>query len=169
MDEKVSMFMETVDERFCSFVSQINEYLTGNGCKCDIKSQKSGYVVSYVLNDSKRTLATFVSRKTGMKLRIYPEHLQEYQHFLDTLPEKFKKEIKKASVCKRLVNPDDCNPKCIMGYTFVLDGEQYQKCRYMAFQPTLSEENNPYIKQFLEMELRTSAIFYDLDTSCNAI
>ena len=37
MDEKFSMFMETVDERFCSFVSKINEYLTGNGCKCDIK------------------------------------------------------------------------------------------------------------------------------------
>lgn len=37
-----------------------------------------------------------------------------------------------------------------MGYTFVLDGEQYQKCRYMAFQPALSEKNNPYIKQFLE-------------------
>ena len=29
-----------------------------------------------------------------------------------------------------------------MGYTFALDGEQYQKCRYMAFQPTLSEENS---------------------------
>lgn len=27
------------------------------------------------------------------------------------------------------------------------------KCRYMAFQPTLNEENNPYIKQFLEKEL----------------
>ncbi len=46
MDEKFSMFMETVDERFRSFVSQINEYLTENGCKCDIKLQKSGYVVS---------------------------------------------------------------------------------------------------------------------------
>ena len=110
MDEKFSMFMETVDERFRSFVNQINEYLTGNGCKCDI---------------------------------------------LDTLPEKVKKEIKKASVCKRLINPDDCNPKCVMGYTFVLDGQQYQKCRYMAFQPTLSEENNLYIKQFLEKELRS--------------
>ncbi len=120
MDEKFNMFLETVDERFRSFVSQINEYLTGNGCKCDIKSQKSGYVVSYVLNNSKRTLATFISRKTGMK-------------------------------------PDDCNPKCIMGYTFALDGEQYQKCRYMAFQPTLSEENNPYIKQFLEKELRAGS------------
>lgn len=153
MDEKFCIFMATVDERFCSFVSQINEYLTGKGCKCDIKSQKSGYVVSYVLNSSKRTLASFIPRKTGIKLRIYPEHIQEYQNFLDTLPENLKKEIKKTSVCKRLINPDDCNPKCIMGYTFMLDGEQYQKCRYMAFQLTLSEENNPYIQQFLEKEL----------------
>lgn len=41
-----------------------------------------------------------------------------------------------------------------MGYTFALDGEQYQKCRYMTFQPTLNAENNPYIKQFLEKELQ---------------
>ncbi len=154
MDEKLFILMGTVDERFRSFVSEMNEYLTENGCKCDVKLQKSGYVVSYVLNSSKRTLATFISRKTGMKLRIYPEHIQEYQSFLDTLPEKVKKDIKKASVCKRLINPGDCNPKCTRGYTFVLDGEQYQKCRYMAFQTTLSEENNPYIKQFLEKELQ---------------
>lgn len=154
MDEKFELFMETVDGRFRGFVNQINGYLTENGCKCDVKLQKSGYVVSYVLNDSKRTLATFVSRKTGMKLRIYPEHIREYQSFLDTLPEKVKKEIKKASICKRLVNPADCNPKCVMGYTFALDGEQYQKCRYMAFQLTLHEENNPYIKQFLEKEFK---------------
>ena len=96
MDEKFNMFMETVDERFRNFVNEINEYLTENGCKCDVKLQKSGYVVSYVLNSNKRTLATFVFRKTGMKLRIYPEHIQEYQSFLDTLPEKVKKEIKKA-------------------------------------------------------------------------
>ena len=157
MEEKMNVFIETVDERFRCFVRQIDEYLTKNGCKCDIKSQKSGYVVSYAFNSSKRTLATFVSRKTGMKLRIYPEHIGEYQSFLNTLPEKVKKEIKKASVCKRLINPDDCNPKCIMGYAFALDGEQYQKCRYMAFQPTLSEENNPYIKRFLEMELRAGS------------
>lgn len=153
MDEKFNLFMETVDERFHDFVNQINEYLTEKGCKCDIKTAKSGYVVSYVLNSNKRTLATFVSRKTGMKLRIYPEHIQKYQNYLDTLPEKMKKEIKKASACKRLINPNDCNPKCVMGYTFEMDGEQYQKCRYMAFQPTLSKENNPYIKQFLENEL----------------
>ncbi len=152
MDEKFNLFMETVDGCFRNFVNQINEYLTEKGCKCDIKTAKSGYVVSYVLS-SKSTLATFISRKTGMKLRIYPEYIREYQEFLNTLPEKMKKEIKKASICKRLVNPDDCNPKCVMGYTFEMDGEQYKKCRYMAFQLTLSEENNPYIKEFLENEL----------------
>ena len=41
MDEKFNMFTETVDECFRSFVNQINEYLTENGCKCDIKMQKS--------------------------------------------------------------------------------------------------------------------------------
>lgn len=110
MDKKFNIFMETVDERFRNFVSRIHEYLTGNSCKCDIKSQKSDYVVSYVLNSSERTLATFVSRKMGMKLRIYPEHIQEYPSFLDTLSEKIKEEIKKASVCKRLINSNDYNP-----------------------------------------------------------
>lgn len=71
----------------------------------------------------------------------------------------FCKPNQRVSDSKRLIHPDDCNPKCIMGYTFVLDGEQYQKCRYMAFQLTLNEENNPYIKQFLEKELRACADF----------
>lgn len=153
MEHNFNDFLETVDARFQDFVTQINDYLTAHGCGCDMKLAKSGYVVSYVLEDTKRTLATFVTRKTGVKLRIYPEHIQEYQGFLDSLPEKMKKDIKKSSVCKRLLNPDDCNPKCVMGYTFELDGEQYQKCRYMAFMPTLTEENNPHIQQFLEQEL----------------
>lgn len=153
MDENFDLFLQTVDPRFLGFVLEINDYLKNQNCKCDIKSAKSGFVVSYVLNDTKRTLATFVSRKTGMKLRIYPEHISQYQDFLATLPEKMKKEIRKASVCKRLINPDDCNPRCVMGYTFDFEGETLKKCRYMAFMPTLSEENNPYIMQFLEKEL----------------
>lgn len=52
--------------------------------------------------------------------------------------------------CKRLINPDHCNPKCAMGYDFIMDRERYQKCRYMAFMPTLSEENNSYIKEFFQ-------------------
>lgn len=153
MEEQFSLFLGTVDDRFRDFVNQIHDYLTEQGCRCEIKTAKSGYVVSYTLEKTERTLATFVSRKTGMKLRIYPEHIREYQSFLNDLPEKMKKDIRKASVCKRLIDPDDCNPKCVMGYTFEMDGERYRKCRYMAFMPTLSAENDPHIMQFLKNEL----------------
>lgn len=153
MKEAFGQFIESVGEENREFVLKLNDYLLENNCKCDIKTSKSGYVVSYILCETKRTLVNFVFRKSGVKIRIYADHVAEYQEFLDELPDKMKKEIKKASVCKRLLNPDDCNPKCAMGYSFVLEGLPYQKCRYMAFMPTLNEQNNPYIKGFLEREL----------------
>jgi hypothetical protein len=96
-----------------------------------------------------------VFRKTGIKMRIYTEHIALFQGFLDTLPEKMKTEIKKSSVCKRLINPDECNPKCVMGYSFMMDGEAFQKCRHMAFMLTLNEESFPFIKGFLEREINS--------------
>ncbi len=153
MNEQFNEFLDTVDSSNKDIVAEINNYLTQNNCKCELKTAKNGFVVSYILSETKRTLATFVSRKTGMKLRIYPEHIGQYAAFLNTLPDKMKKEITKASVCKRLINPDDCNPRCIMGYDFIMDKERYQKCRYMAFMPALNEGNNPYIKAFLEQEM----------------
>lgn len=153
MEDKFKLFLESIDESNRVFVEELNNFLIESNCKCDIKSAKSGYLVSYILKDNKRTLASFVIRKSGVKIRIYPENINKYQSFLNTLPSKMKKDVKKASVCKRLINPDDCNPRCVKGYSFILDDETYQKCRYMAFMPTLNKENNPYIKQFLEQEL----------------
>lgn len=147
-------FLGTVDDQNKDFVISLNDYLTQGNCKCDVKAAKSGYVVSYVMKGNKRTLANFVCRKSGIKIRIYADHIIEYTDFLSTFPDKLKKEIKKASVCKRLINPNDCNPKCKMGFDFLIDGERHQKCRYMAFMPTLNKENNPYIKAFLEHELK---------------
>ncbi|WP_066495514.1 hypothetical protein [Abyssisolibacter fermentans] len=152
-DIKFTNFLETVDNSNKDFVVDINTFLLQQGCKCKIKTAKSGFTVSYILDTTKKTLATFICRKTGVKLRIYPQHLRQYEDFLSLLPDKMKKEIKKASLCKRLVNPDACNPKCIMGYDFYIDDEHYQKCRYMAFQHALNQESNPYIKSFLEKEL----------------
>ena len=153
MEDKFKLFLEYIDEENRDFVKDLNDYLINNNCKCDIKSAKSGYLVSYILKDNKRTLASFVIRKSGVKLRIYPENINKYQGLLNTLPNKMKKDIKKSSVCKRLVNPNDCNPKCVKGYSFILDDQIYQKCRYLAFMPTFNIENNFYIKQFLEQEL----------------
>lgn len=153
MNDNFNLFLNSVEAQYQDFVQDLHNLLTENQCKCEIKPAKSGYLVSYVFLDTKKTLANFVFRKSGIKLRIYADHIEQYQEFLNSLPKKMKKEISKASICKRLINPDDCNQKCAMGYTFSFDNEQYQKCRFMAFMPTLSQESNPYIKQFLINEL----------------
>lgn len=136
-----------------NFVENINDFLLDHNCKREIKTAKSGFTVSYLFPNAKKTLATFVCRKTGIKIRIFPQRLNEYMDFLDTLPAGMKKEIAKASVCKRLINPEDCNPKCVMGYDFIMDKAHYQKCRYMAFMPTITEESTPYIIKLLEKEV----------------
>lgn len=137
------------DEQTC--VQALHEAFLKQGCQAEIKEAKSGYTVSYI-NSARKTAANFVCRKTGVKLRLYPESLDQYESFLNTLPEKMKKEIRKASVCKRLIDPTDCNPRCQMGYTFTLDGEQFQKCRYMAFFLSVNDLSTPYLLEFLDHE-----------------
>ena len=132
-------------------VQALHEVLLNLGCQAEVNEAKSGYTVSYLKPDRK-TLANFVCRKTGVKLRLYPEGLARYEAFLSTLPEAMKKAIRKASVCKRLIDPDDCNPRCQTGYTFSLDGESFQKCRYMAFFFNVNENTLPSLFAFLEQE-----------------
>lgn len=155
-DMKFAEFMDCIAESSRDLVMDIHLFLTDSGCKCDVKPSKSGYTVSYIRKDTKKALANFVCRKTGVKIRIYPQNLNKYESFLNTLPAKMKKDIVKSSVCKRLLNPEDCNPKCQMGYDFMMDKEHYQKCRYMAFMPAVTEETLPAIKEFLEKDLAFS-------------
>lgn len=152
-DLRFSDFLETIENANKDFVAEINTFLLTKGCKHNIKVAKRGLTVSYIFGRTKRTLATFICRKSGVKLRIYPQQLSKYEELLNSFPDNMKKDIKKASVCKRLIDSNACNPKCVMGYDFHLDDEHYQKCRYMAFQPTLNQENNPYIRLFLEKEI----------------
>ena len=144
-------FLQSVEESERGFVGELHEFLSENGCKCDIKESKSGFVVSYLRD--KKTLMNYVQRKTGTKARIYAANVGSYQELLNTLPQKLKAGIVKAQPCKRLLDPTACNPKCSMGYTFEMDGELYKKCRNTAFMFALSEENNPFIRKFLEKEL----------------
>ncbi len=150
-DKNYDEFLETTGA-VRHFVEAINEQLLDSGCRREIKTAKSGFTVSYLSQDTKKTVATFVCRKSGVKIRILPQRLNEYVEFLDTLPAKMKKEIAKASACKRLANPNDCNPKCAMGYEFIMDKEHYQKCRYMAFMLSITEESIPYIRKFLQLD-----------------
>lgn len=145
-------FLETVEERNRQFVSEINAFLEKNGCVLKIKSAKSGFVVSYLRGDTKKTLMNFVMRKSGTHARVYAANSGEYGDFLDTLPDGIKARIKKANDCRKFSDPNT-DSRCAGGYMFTMDGEVYKKCRNSAFFMPLSDENNPFIKAFLEKEL----------------
>lgn len=147
-------FMNAVALEYQDFVKSIHEYLLENGCKSTIELKKTGYFVSYTFNKTKKSIVNFVFRKKGLIIRIYGENAYKYLEFLDTLPNEMVSSIKKAPVCKRLINPNDCNSKCSMGYDFVIKDTHFQKCRYNCFMFDINNENNDYIKTFVEHELR---------------
>lgn len=154
--EKVKLgfedFIVAVDGSNQEFVKELHQEFIARGCKIEVKEAKSGYMVSYTLN--KKTVANFVFRKIGLIVRIYANHIKEYMDFLETLPDNMVKTIQAAPNCKRLINPNDCNAKCAMGYDFLLCGERLQKCRSNAFMFLLCQENNAFIRTFLDNELK---------------
>lgn len=147
-------FLASVDGENQKFVSDLHDELTQLGCKIDVKSAKSGYVVSYSLN--KKTIANYVFRKKGLIARIYAGHIAQYMEILDALPDSMVRSIQEAPVCKRLVDPAACNQKCSMGYDFILKGERLQRCRNNAFMFLLDEESRPHVKSLLLHEVKAA-------------
>lgn len=145
-------FIVTVSSQCKEFVSELHDILTKQGCIFEVKEAKSGYVGSYLKD--KKTIANYVFRKKGLFIRIYANHINNYMTFLDTLPDEMIQNISAAPPCKRLINPDTCNSKCAMGYEFFLKGEHFQKCRNNAFMFLVREENNSYIREFMEKEVK---------------
>ena len=147
-------FVSEVDQGYRKFVTKIHKSLLNDGYRVKIESKASGMFVSYSHPKTKRSLLNFLFRKEKFLLRIYADNCDKYTDFLDRLPEKMEKEIGRASVCKRLINPKDCNPKCITGYDFFIRGSRYQKCRYGCFQFEVNRESVPVLSEFVENERR---------------
>lgn len=143
-------FFATVPVENQDFVKELHDKLMELGCKIEIKEAKSGYMVSYLYN--KKTVANYVFRRKGMLVRIYGIHVNDYEGILETLPDEMIQAIQKAPICKRMADPDACNPRCSMGYDFWLKGGHYQKCRNSAFMFLFCPENNPYIESLLLSE-----------------
>lgn len=154
--EKLSFadFISSVPSDNQKFVTEMHEIYLKSGCTIEVKEAKSGFVVSYLLN--KKTIANYVFRKKGLLIRIYANHILQYMEIFDDFPDEMVRGIKAAPICKRMADPNACNPKCAMGYDFLIQGERVQKCRYNAFQFFVCEENNPAIRSFVEKELQAS-------------
>lgn len=153
MDKKIDFkdFIASVSMENQDFVKELHDKLTELGCSIEIKAAKSGYMVSYIFN--RKTVANYVFRRKGMLVRIYGAHVNQYEKILDMLPDEMVHAIEAAPFCKRLADPDACNPKCTMGYEFWLRGEHYQKCRSSAFMFLVCPQNNPFIQQLLLSEV----------------
>ncbi|MDL2288540.1 hypothetical protein LJC32_04070 [Oscillospiraceae bacterium OttesenSCG-928-F05] len=146
-----------VHPMYKDYVSSLHDELIGSGCTLALKPASQGLVASYVHGATKKTLVNFVFRKSGMIVRIYGAHAADYLPALEPLPEGMRIKIKKAPVCRRMLDPTKCNPRCAMGYDFMFDGERLQKCRIGAFNFGLSEENNPHIRAFIAREIEALA------------
>lgn len=131
----------------------INDIFTSNDCARNTKESASGFTVSYTSGTTKKTLASFICRKTGLKIRITPEKPFDCAELIHDLPDNMKKDMVRGNECKRLSGANVCNPRCLMGYDFMLDGDTYKKCRSMAFLFSVTDENLPHILAFIHKSL----------------
>jgi hypothetical protein len=152
--EKVSFehFFEAVDTDNKPFVQDLHDYLLDNGCKATFIEKKSGCLASYKYGKPQRSVLNFLFRKAGVLARIYGERTGNYPDFLNTLPHAMAESVRGAGICKRLVQ-NECSPNC-SGYDFMIGNERYQKCRYSCFEFLMTSESNPYIREFVEHEMK---------------
>jgi len=152
--EKISFeqFLDTVKSDFKPFIQELHNYFLDNGCKVEIEEKKSGLLASYKHIKLKKSIINLLFRKNGMLVRIYGENASKYPDFMNTLPNEMVQSIKKAGICKRLVY-NTCSPKCC-GYDFSIGSEHFQKCKFNCFEFLITNENIPYIKSFIENEVR---------------
>lgn len=146
-------FLNDLTTEELPLAADINDLYISNGCKRDIKESASGHTVSYISGVTKKTLASFVCRKSGLKIRLTPQKPFDCVELLHNLPENMRKDMIRGNDCKRLSDKNVCNPRCLMGYTFTLDGEIYKKCRSMAFLFSVTEENMSHILSFIRKSL----------------
>ena len=146
-------FLMTVQPEYQAFAAGIHESLLQGGYQCKIESKANGFLVSYAHPKTKRSLLNFLFRKKGLVVRLYPDpsRMDALAAFLDTLPESMVTEIGKASACKRLLNPSDCNSRCVMGYDISIRGTRYRKCRYSCFQFAATPESVPALSEFVAL------------------
>lgn len=135
------------------FVDQIHALFTKGGCGVEVAQAKSSYVVSYQYELKRHVVANFIFRKSGVVIRVYGDHVGEYQALLADFPEAVKAKIVKAGPCRRMLDPTKCNSRCPMGNVFTLDGVEHKKCRYNNFLIPVTEENTPHILRLLQAEM----------------
>ena len=134
-------FLQAVEPQHHAFVQKIHEDLIASDYKIKIESKATGFFITYTHPKTKRSLLNLFFRKSGLMIRFYPESVFN----LTNLPEMMVKAIENSLLCK------DCNPKCIKGYRFSMNGTDYYKCRYNCFQFAVTDENKNILTEWVNL------------------
>ena len=72
--ELYEAFLTRVEPEHRAFAAELHELFVNNGCTVEIKPTSSGFLVSYKFASTKKAVANFVFRKSGLLLRLYADH-----------------------------------------------------------------------------------------------
>lgn len=145
-------FINNVGGSHVDFYNEIDEILDEEKFIKKVELKKTGYALTYIHKASKKSLLNFVSRKKGIFIRIYGNHSDKYLEKFVDLPDSMIKELKKGQDCKRMIDPNTCNSKCIMGVNLLIEGKIYGKCRYSALFFLVESEKYEAIKELVKSE-----------------
>ena len=160
MAQDVSLFEQfllDVPPNWHPFVYRINALLDETGHDFALTSAVSGPVASYRDPKSKHVVINYVFRRKKLHVRIYADHVCQDATLLAEMPEDMAEKMRKSPVCRRLLDPTKCNPRCRMGYTFVLRDELIKKCRYSCFLLEVTESREPYLLALIQSEVHGRA------------
>ena len=106
---------------------------------------------SYTGVKSKKALLTMRAEQDNLIVKLNLESINDYMGVVMGLPEQLRVDIRdNAWPC----NKESCNPKCVGGFVFDMDGKTYNKCRGGAFSFTnVSDDDAAHLRTLLELEM----------------
>ena len=152
-EEKVSFkdFLSAVVPEHQAFVEELNSKLIEQGCSIVIKEAKSGYAVSYQIEN--KTVMNWVFRKSGVLARIYGDNVGKYEDIIASLPADMQNEMTTSRDCKRLIDPNACSDTCVKGFVYALNGDIHKKCRNDGMFFLLTNETAKHIAELVCAEV----------------
>jgi hypothetical protein len=142
----------SLDEMNRSFIADIDNILTEKRYNIRIAGTDDKKI-TYTHAKTKRGLVSFTVSGNVLNVHIYADRVSRYINDLLPLPDVMLKSMKKGRKCDNLVNPGSCYPECIKGYDLVIDGERYQKCRYMNFKFVVNDDTRAHIEKMILKEM----------------
>lgn len=135
-----------------AFVKAIDGKLSVLGYQCKAETIDKGTRVTYTGIKPRRAILNYVVQDDRVLLHLYTDSIASYADSVGTLPEPVRKFLMKGPKCKWLEDPAACNPKCLHGYQYELQGETLRKCRYMCYKFEIGDDNREAARLLIEWE-----------------